>query len=85
MKSSHVKEQGFCTIDKPYIINLEIFLGKEPVHILHRYPLFHKDLIILLNKTCYKEINSIVKVVEYELMVLLLIIYFITINDAYLY
>ena len=38
--------------------------------------LVYRDLIILLSKTCYEEINSIVKVVEHELIVPLITISF---------
>ena len=76
MKSSYDKERGFCCIDKPYIINLGIFIGNEPKHFIASISLFYKDLIILLSKTFYEEINSIVKVVEHELIVPLLTISF---------
>ena len=69
MKSSYVKERGFCCINKTYIINLGIFIGNEPKKNIASISLFYKDLIILLSKTFYEEINSIVKFVEHELIV----------------
>ena len=43
MNSSYVKERGFCSIDKPYIINLGFFVGNEPKHILYRYPCLYRS------------------------------------------